>query len=154
MLGPVPDGRPTLQPGPGQDLLEIRDYVRGDDARRIDWKATARRERAMVRQGAREEERRATVVVDPSCDDEDEAAPERVEEAISRAAGAVISLHRSGWKVRLVHPGGDCAGGELEQLRTLARLDTPRESLPSGWWRARVPPGEPVVACTVAARRP
>lgn len=146
-LGLVPDGRPTRLPGQGQDLLEIRDYRAGDDARKMDWKATARRERPMVRQGAREEERRATVVIDPSPVGEGAEAQRLVEEAISRAAGALIELGQAGWQVRLVHPDGDSRGSEREQLRALARLEVPDTALSAGWWRSRVPPGEPVLVC-------
>jgi len=148
LLGLVTDGRPTLLPGQGQDLLEIREYVRGDDARRIDWKATARRERTMVRQGAREEERRTTVVIDPSAHGQDADSQQRVEDAISRAAGAVTSLLRAGWRVRLVHPAGTCSSGELEQQRTLARLEIPERPLAPGWWHSIAAPGEPVVVCS------
>lgn len=142
--GAVADGRPSRVPGEGQDLLEIRSYVPGDDARRIDWKATARRDRTMVRLGAREEDRRATVVIDPSPRG---AGIPAAEDAISRAAGTVIELARSGWQVRLVHPGGETRGGELEQLRVLARLEVEDSGLRADWWRRRVAPGAPVVHC-------
>lgn len=36
--------------GEGQSFESLRDYVRGDDTRRIDWKATARRGKPIVRE--------------------------------------------------------------------------------------------------------
>ncbi len=35
-------GSPTLQRGDGYEFVELREYVPGDDVRRIDWAATAR----------------------------------------------------------------------------------------------------------------
>lgn len=51
--------------GFGQDLLSLRDYLPGDDLRRVDWKATARTRRIIVREFAAEDERRVTVIFDP-----------------------------------------------------------------------------------------
>jgi uncharacterized protein (DUF58 family) len=50
--------------GLGQDLLALRDYQPNDDLRRVDWKATARVRRLIVREFAAEDERRVTVVFD------------------------------------------------------------------------------------------
>lgn len=46
-------------PGQGLEFRDLRDYVIGDDLRRLDWKATARTGRAQLRQF--QEERRQTV---------------------------------------------------------------------------------------------
>jgi uncharacterized protein (DUF58 family) len=67
LLGLAADGRPTKRPGQGQDLLEIRNYVSGDDARLIDWKATARRERTMGRSGSCTRAATAAVASSSSC---------------------------------------------------------------------------------------
>ena len=50
--------------GLGQDLLAMRDYQPMDDLRRVDWKATARTRRLIVREFSAEDERRVTVVFD------------------------------------------------------------------------------------------
>jgi uncharacterized protein (DUF58 family) len=50
--------------GQGQDLLAMRDYQPQDNLRNIDWKATARTRRMMVREYAAEDERRVTIVLD------------------------------------------------------------------------------------------
>jgi uncharacterized protein (DUF58 family) len=50
--------------GGGQDLLALRDYQPQDDLRHIDWKATARSRRMIVREFAAEDERRVTVIFD------------------------------------------------------------------------------------------
>lgn len=51
--------------GLGQDLLSMRDYQPNDDLRRVDWKATARARRLIVREFAAEDEKRVSVVFDP-----------------------------------------------------------------------------------------
>jgi uncharacterized protein (DUF58 family) len=151
-LGVAPEGRPSRVPGRGDDLLEIRDYRPGDDARAMDWKATARLERPMVRQSARDEDRRAAVVVDPSPPALEPAeAVEAVEAAISRAAGTVRELIHAGWSVRLVLPEEEVLGREREHLRALARLVVPPSGLPAGWWSGRVGEGEPVLLVRAAA---
>jgi len=50
--------------GLGQDLLALRDYQPMDDLRRVDWKATARIRRLIIREFSAEDERRVTVVFD------------------------------------------------------------------------------------------
>ena len=37
-------GSPTMYRGDGYEFIELREYVPGDDVRRIDWAATARAE--------------------------------------------------------------------------------------------------------------
>lgn len=41
--------QPARTVGPGTEVLQLRDYVRGDPLRSIDWKATARRGRLVAR---------------------------------------------------------------------------------------------------------
>lgn len=50
--------------GLGQDLLSLRDYQPNDDLRRVDWKATARVRRLIVREFAAEDEKRISIVLD------------------------------------------------------------------------------------------
>lgn len=59
------DGETTLQlRGQGTEFDSLRDYVRGDDVRSIDWRATARRQDLVVRTWRPERDRRVVVVVD------------------------------------------------------------------------------------------
>ena len=46
-------------------MLSLRDYQPNDDFRSVDWKATARSNRLIVREFAAEDEKRITVVFDP-----------------------------------------------------------------------------------------
>jgi uncharacterized protein (DUF58 family) len=52
--------------GRGHELHSLRDYEFTDSARFVDWKVTAKAGRMMVREFAREDERRVMLVLDPS----------------------------------------------------------------------------------------
>lgn len=51
--------------GRGVELHSLREYVPSDNARAVDWKVTAKMSRMMVREFAREDERRLMIVLDP-----------------------------------------------------------------------------------------
>ena len=50
--------------GLGQDLLSLRDYQPMDDLRRVDWRATARAQRLIVREFSAEDDKRVTIIFD------------------------------------------------------------------------------------------
>lgn len=50
--------------GQGTDFASLREYMVGDDAKAIDWKATARRDRPVVRTYEAEQEQRLLVLID------------------------------------------------------------------------------------------
>lgn len=59
------DGRTTLMVrGQGTEFDSLRDYVRGDDVRSIDWRATARRQDLVVRTWRPERDRRVIILID------------------------------------------------------------------------------------------
>ncbi|NQX14176.1 DUF58 domain-containing protein [Microbacteriaceae bacterium VKM Ac-2855] len=59
------DGRTSLMiRGQGSEFDSLREYVRGDDVRSIDWRATARRQDLMVRTWRPERDRRVVIVID------------------------------------------------------------------------------------------
>ncbi|UFS57721.1 DUF58 domain-containing protein [Subtercola endophyticus] len=59
------DGRTSvLIRGQGTEFDSLREYVRGDDVRSIDWRATARRDDVMVRTWRPERDRRVVIVID------------------------------------------------------------------------------------------
>lgn len=61
------DGRVAVQiRGAGTEFDSLRDYVRGDDVRSIDWRATARRQAVVVRTWRPERDRRVVIVLDTS----------------------------------------------------------------------------------------
>lgn len=61
------DGKAAVQiRGAGTEFDSLRDYVRGDDVRSIDWRATARRSAVVVRTWRPERDRRIVMVLDTS----------------------------------------------------------------------------------------
>lgn len=59
------DGRTALMVrGQGTEFDSLRDYVRGDDVRSIDWRATARRQDLVVRTWRPERDRRVIILID------------------------------------------------------------------------------------------
>jgi len=90
--------------GAGHDLLSLRDYQPQDDLRHIDWKATARARRLIVRQFAAEDERRVTIALDTSghggVDEKD--LSERFERGVTLAASLVAHFIDERAEVRLV----------------------------------------------------
>ncbi|HEY9788445.1 MAG TPA: DUF58 domain-containing protein [Candidatus Obscuribacterales bacterium] len=50
--------------GQGTDFASLREYTVGDDSKAIDWKATARRERPVVRTYEAEQEQRLLILID------------------------------------------------------------------------------------------
>ncbi|MEE2568287.1 DUF58 domain-containing protein [Pseudarthrobacter sp. J64] len=61
------DGRAAVQiRGAGTEFDSLRDYVRGDDVRSIDWRATARRSAVVVRTWRPERDRRVIIMLDTS----------------------------------------------------------------------------------------
>lgn len=59
------DGRTSVMiRGQGTEFDSLREYVRGDDVRSIDWRATARRQDVVVRTWRPERDRRIIIIVD------------------------------------------------------------------------------------------
>lgn len=91
--------------GSGSDLYAIRPYLSSDHHHHIDWKATAKTGRLMVRQFTRDDDWRVTVNFDSGVDDERAAAAEfdeMFERAIRFAASLVTHFIEMGAEVRLV----------------------------------------------------
>jgi uncharacterized protein (DUF58 family) len=79
----------SYQRGRGNDLYAIRDYQLNDNARHVDWKASARTGALQVKEFAREDERRVMLVFDPYVDLQagGEKAAEQFERAVTLCAG-------------------------------------------------------------------
>ncbi len=56
--------RRSRQRGLGMEFESLRDYAEGDDYRKIDWKATARRSKLIVRQFEQERNQAVIIVID------------------------------------------------------------------------------------------
>lgn len=112
----------------GEDFYTLRDYVEGDDLRKIHWPATAKRGRYMIRQEETPWHTRATVVLDDRATMHDgfgEASS--FERAVAAAASLCDLYSRSGygWRLTAAHHGGLPLGKGSEHLdRCLDLLTT------------------------------
>lgn len=109
-----------------EEFDTLREYVPGDDVRRVHWASTARLGRPMVRTHQQPSQRRTTVVLD---DRADAYPPSRgtapFERAISAAASALVACREQGDLVRLV-----CAGGsDSDYFDDPQRMDTVLDQL-------------------------
>jgi uncharacterized protein (DUF58 family) len=79
--------------GRGHELHSLREYRPTDSARFVDWKVTAKSGRMMVREFAREDERRVMLVLDPFIGPAPH--PERTERRDPEAQEAAAAEHRA-----------------------------------------------------------
>ena len=117
----------------GEDFYTLREYVEGDDLRKIHWPSTAKRQRYMIRQEETPWHNRATIVLDDRARAYEGDAFER---AVEAAASLVDLYHRSGYTYRLTgahHTGFGSNRGANHRSRCLDHLATvQRKPLGSG----------------------
>ena len=87
----------------GEDFYTLREYVEGDDLRRIHWPATAKRNRYMIRQEETPWHARAVILLDDRTGVYERSGWER---AVEAAASLCDLYHRSGYSFRLVTASG------------------------------------------------
>ncbi len=106
----------------GGEFHSQREYVAGDDLRRVNWKASARSDVLVVRETALEGVRRCTIVLDTNAREYDAAAFER---AVCAAASVTLSSSATGVSTRLLSTGVDLRGPEVANagLRWLATVE-------------------------------
>jgi len=104
----------------GSEFHSQREYVPGDDLRRVNWKTSARLGDLVVRETAVEGIRRCTVVLDTHHDSYSD--DDVFERAIVAAASVVTGAAAAGIATRMVAPGVDLRGPDVarESLRMLA----------------------------------
>ncbi len=98
------DGRTAVRTrGRGTEFDSLREYVDGDDARSIDWRATARRRQLVVRTWQPERDRRVLLVLDTSRTSAGRVqdAP-RLDAAMDAALLLVALAERAGDRVQLL----------------------------------------------------
>jgi len=114
-----------------EEFDALREYVPGDDVRRVHWASTARFGRPMVRNHQQPSQRRSTVVLDTRAGAHgDEGSFER---AVTVAASALAACRAEGDVVRLVTTDGLDTGrfdstqvlnAVLDQLATITTVAT------------------------------
>ena len=100
--------RESRRRGSGENFYSIREYRQGENARAIDWKATAKARKLMAREYAREDEIRCLLILDthtvpgkdaPENLEENDSADGLFEKAVSLAAG--LAAHYIGEEAML-----------------------------------------------------
>jgi len=83
--------------GRGNELHSLRKYLPTDSARFVDWKTSAKTGQLMVREFAREDERRVMLVLDPFIGQPEGSGQEAVKEHMERFERAVSLTASIGW---------------------------------------------------------
>jgi len=140
---PGEGGRTAGFRGAGQDFLELRQMVPGDDPRLIHWPGTARLGRMLVKETEREARGLVEIVLDAAPEQGAPRADERVEQDIRAAGTLVRDLSGRGLTVLLTTGAGgslEARGrpGAIPLLDHLALLD-PTKALERDPPRARGP---------------
>ena len=106
----------------GTEFHSLREYQRGDDIRRINWKASARATSLIVRETALEGIRRCTVVLDTTAA---EYFGGSFEQAVIAAASVTASSAHAGVNTRFATHGVDLRGPDVaaNTLRWLATVE-------------------------------
>jgi hypothetical protein len=87
----------------GEDLANVREYVRGDDLRKVHWPTTAHRGKLMIRQPESPQDPRAVLLLDVRAHAHAGVGPaSSLEAAVTTAASAVHHLAAHGRAVTLV----------------------------------------------------
>jgi uncharacterized protein (DUF58 family) len=82
----------------GEDFYTLREYVEGDDLRKIHWPSTAKRAKPMIRQEEMPWHTRATILLDDRLDPHDGFEESSSFERCVEAAASLADLyHRSGY---------------------------------------------------------
>ena len=113
----------------GSEFHSLREYQRGDDIRRINWKASARATSLIVRETALEGIRRCTVVLDSNAS---QYVGGSFEQAVIAAASITASSAHAGVNTRFVTDdidlrGPDVAANSLRWLATVEPVVDPPE---------------------------
>jgi uncharacterized protein (DUF58 family) len=142
----------SAQRGRGLIFDELRDYVPGDDAQSIEWSATARLARPIVKQMREERDLCVALLVDASRSVELGSGAARAVSLARAAAALATSAIRARDQVALALFAGDALqtlrprSGPTQLERVLRALERPPSGEPSdlrpalGWALAALPP--------------
>ncbi|HVF52814.1 MAG TPA: DUF58 domain-containing protein [Actinomycetota bacterium] len=87
----------------GEDFYTLREYVEGDDLRRIHWPSTAKRGRFIIRQEETTWNTTATILLDDdAADHSTDPGSSSFERAIEAAAAFIDLYHQTGYSWRLL----------------------------------------------------
>jgi uncharacterized protein (DUF58 family) len=132
----LPVGRTRSLDGPDDDRMPhgsitfhaLREYVAGDDLRRVHWPSSARLDTLMIRENVDTSLPRVTLVLDTSASS---YAGEAFEDAVEAAASVAVVGLQMRFPVRLVTPTGQMTTGTRVAGRALNVLDYLAEVKPT-----------------------
>jgi uncharacterized protein (DUF58 family) len=135
-FGQVPERQ---QAGDSEELLRIRDYLKGDNYHHIHWKATAKLGKVMIRDFASPQKRSFSVIFDNSASPKEKSgfSPETFERTVSAVASVVSHLSSHAFSFRFIscdevypHRSSDeHRRGVLGHLATVEANDRPHIDL-------------------------
>jgi uncharacterized protein (DUF58 family) len=153
--------------GRGHELHSIRNYQPTDSARFVDWKVSAKSGRLMVREFAREDERRLMLVLDPFFDPSRAAGSpsaaefaERFERAVSLAAciawhfyelGSVLQFRTPAYSTPLA-PAGEIIYDALRELALVQPVTGPVSAAQGGAFLDALSPENEIFKIVLTAR--
>ena len=109
----------------GEDFYTLREYVEGDDLRKVHWPATAKRDRYMIRQEETPWHTRSTILLDDYAGAHGGTDSASFERAVVAAASLVDLYHRVGFTYRFagtVNAGLPPGRGSEHRTRCLDQL--------------------------------
>ena len=126
-----PQRPPVSRPWPmGMEFYGMRDYQRGDDPRRIVWRAYARTRRLLVREAEQGITDKVVIILDTDVETHSKGPVSESFEAAVRAAASLGVRHlKEGFSVTLEGSNGNIAGplrvgrARIELLDALARIE-------------------------------
>jgi uncharacterized protein (DUF58 family) len=104
-LGPWPGTIHARTLGPGTEFYSLRDYVSGDDPKRINWKSSARHGRLIVNEMEAERVTDVMIVLDTDVSYYETAEAELFERGVRAAASMASFLLRQGNRVGMILQG-------------------------------------------------
>lgn len=104
-VGPWPGNIPARTSGPGSEFYSLREYVPGDDLKRINWKASARNNRLIVNETEAERVTDVMLVLDTDVAFFEPSESELFERGVKAAASMASLLLRQGNRVGLILQG-------------------------------------------------
>ena len=128
----------AIQPSDdGDEFFALREYVVGDDLRRIVWRISARMGKWIVRELARYNSRLVILALDTTYEPTVDGFQEGFEDAVELTASIAVMLLRRRYEVSIITPegflpGGDGKGHEIRVLRMLAQVNPSEGAAPFG----------------------
>ncbi|MGH9510898.1 MAG: DUF58 domain-containing protein [Terriglobales bacterium] len=113
----------TFVRGGGNDFYRLREYMPGDSARHIDWKATAKTDALKVREFSREDNRRLRIIFDNPVPGS--LSHKKYEEMVAKAAS--LAWHFSGQNIGMSYLTQGYRGTDVHAfLKVLATVEAAR----------------------------